>query len=268
MKFINKLISLIDVWGPTPKLYGWYHLLCLALTVALTIFLIRKFKDCDDKTFRKMILITWIIILVFEAYKQVVTSFNTETGTWKYLWYYFPFQFCSSPLYVLPFVAFLKEGKVRDAFISFTMSFAFFGGLVVMLYPGDVFQGCVGINIQTMVHHASQVIMGIFVAVHQRKKFSKGFFLSAITVFAAIVAIAIGFNIVGHILIPEQGLNMFFVGPYVPSALPIFSIIYPLIPWPVFLAIYIFGFSLVAMLICYIANLIYVKGKKDENKAA
>ena len=268
MKFINKLISLIDVWGPTPKLYGWYHLLCLALTVALTIFLIRKFKDCDDKTFRKMILITWIIILVFEAYKQVVTSFNTEAGTWKYLWYYFPFQFCSSPLYVLPFVAFLKDGKVRDAFISFTMSFAFFGGLVVMLYPGDVFQGCVGINIQTMVHHASQVIMGIFVAVHQRKKFSKGFFLSAITVFAAIVAIAIGFNIVGHILIPEQGLNMFFVGPYVPSALPIFSIIYPLIPWPVFLAIYILGFSLVAMLICYIANLIYVKGKKDEKKEA
>ena len=61
---------------------------------------------------------------------------------------------------------------------------------------------------------------------------------------------------------------MFFVGPFVPSALPIFSIIYPLVPWPVFLAIYIVGFSLVAMLICFVANLIYVKGKKDENKAA
>ena len=86
--------------------------------------------------------------------------------------------------------------------------------------------------------------------------------------FAVIVVIAIGFNVVGHIVIPEQGLNMFFVGPYVPSALPIFSMIYPLIPWPVFLAVYILGFSFVAMLICYIANLIYTKGKKDENKTA
>ena len=262
MEFINKLVSLIDVWGPVPQLYGWYHILCLALMVTLTAFLILKFKNCDDRTFRKIILTAWIIIVVFEVYKQVVTSFDTENKTWTYLWYYFPFQFCSVPLYVLPFVAFLKEGKVRDAFISFTMSFAFFGGLVVMIYPGDVFQGCVGINIQTMVHHTSQVILGIFVAVHQRKKFSKKFFLSAIIVFAAIVAIAIVFNVVGHILIPEQGLNMFFVGPYVQSALPIFSIIYPLVPWPVFLAIYIFGFSLVAMLICYIANLIYAKGKK------
>ena len=268
MEFINKLVRLIDVWGPVPKLYGWYHILCLLLTVALTVFLIRKFKDCDDKVFRKIVLTAWILMVVFEAYKQVVNSFNTETDAWKYLWYYFPFQFCSSPLYTLPFVAFLRDGKVRDAFIAFTMSFAFFGGLVVMLYPGDVFQGCIGINIQTMVHHASQVIIGIFVAVHQRRKYSKKFFLSAIIVFAVIVVIAIMFNVVGHIFIPEEGLNMFFVGPYVPSALPVFSIIYPLIPWPLFLAIYIFGFSAVAMLVCFIANLIYTKGKKDENKTA
>ena len=268
MEFINKLVKLIDVWGPVPKLYGWYHILCLLLMVGLTVLLIRKFKNCDDKTFRKIILITWITVVAFELYKQVVTSFDSENNTWKYLWYYFPFQFCSSPLYTLPFVAFLKDGRVRDAFIAFTMSFAFFGGLVVMIYPGDVFQGCIGINIQTMVHHASQVIIGIFVAVHQRKKFNKKFFLSSIIVFAVIVVVAILFNVVGHILIPEAGLNMFFVGPFVPSALPIFSIIYPLIPWPLFLAIYILGFSFVAMLICYIANLIYTKGKKDEDKTA
>lgn len=268
MSFIDNLVKAIDIWGPVPKLYGWYHIICLVLTAALTAFLILKFKNSNDKTFRKIILITWIVMVFFEAYKQVVTSFNSDDGTWKYLWYYFPFQFCSSPLYTLPFVALLKEGKVRDAFVSFTMSFAFFGGLVVMLYPGDVFQGCIGINLQTMVHHASQVIMGIFVAVHERKKFNKKFFLSASAVFAVLVVIAIGFNVAGHIFIPEQGLNMFFVGPYVPSALPVFSIIYPLVPWPVFLAIYIVGFSLVAMLICFVANLIYTKGKKDESKAA
>ena len=182
MSFIDNLVKAIDVWGPVPKLYGWYHIICLVLTAALTAFLILKLKNCDDKAFRKIILITWIVMVFFEVYKQVVTSFDTENGTWMYLWYYFPFQFCSSPLYVLPFVAFLKDGKVRDAFISFTMSFAFFGGLVVMLYPGDVFQGCIGINLQTMVHHASQVIMGIFVAVHERKKFNKKFFLSATVV--------------------------------------------------------------------------------------
>ncbi len=262
MKFINLIVKSIDVWGDVPKLYGAYHIICLILTALITAVLIIKCKDCSDKVFRKIVLITWITIVLFELYKQVVTSFNGDTEEWKYQWYYFPFQFCSSPLYVLPFVAFLKEGKVRDAFISFTMSFAFFGGLAVMLYPGDVFQGCIGINLQTMVHHGTQVILGIFVAVHERKKFSKKFFLSSIIVFSVIVVVAILFNVVGHLLIPEQGLNMFFVGPYVKSALPILSMIYPKVPWVVFLFIYIGGFSLIAMLICFIANLIYKKGKK------
>ena len=90
MSFIDNLVKAIDVWGPVPKLYGWYHIICLVLTAALTAFLILKFKNSDDKTFRKIILITWIVMVFFEAYKQVVTSFDSDNGTWKYLWYYFP----------------------------------------------------------------------------------------------------------------------------------------------------------------------------------
>ena len=49
---------------------------------------------------------------------------------------------------------------------------------------------------------------------------------------------------------------------------PILTNIYPLVPWPVFLAIYILGFSFVAMLICFVAYLIYKKGNKHAKETA
>lgn len=256
----------LDSKMETPACYGVYHIICLILCIALTAFLIWKFKNCEDKTMRLIIGICWGVIFLFEAYKQMVSSFREETLTWSYYWYFFPFQFCSTPLYVLPFVAFLKEGKVRDAMIAYTMTYSLFGGLCVMIYPGDVFCATTGINIQTMVHHGLQVTTGIFLAVHQRKKYGVKFFASSAIVFFCFLLVALGFNTIGNALIPEAGFNMFFIGPKTPCTLPLLSMIYPLVPWIVFFFIYMLGFSLIAALIAWISYLIY-KGPKKKVKA-
>lgn len=253
MNFFERFLVLLDAKMSTPTFFGWYHILCLILTALITFFLIKRYKDSSDKVFRKILLITWLIIVVLEGYKQINFSFNENDLTWSYDWFFFPYQFCSTPLYVLPFIIFCKEGKFRDAFSAYTITYAFFAGLAVMIYPGDVFVKTIGINIQTMVHHGSQVVLGIFVAVHERKKFSKKFFTSALPVFIVAVLIALAFNVVGHFVIPSEGLNMFYVGPYESCTLPILSLIYPLVPWPVFFILYVFGFSLILLLIAFIA---------------
>ncbi len=241
----------------TPGNYGWFHLLFMALIVGVTALLIVCFKACNDKTFRRIALVAWVIMLSFEIYKQIVFTFKVVDGAIvsDYQWYAFPYQLCSTPLYVLPFVAFMKEGKARDYFTSYISTFALFGGIAVFFYPNDVFVETIGINIQTMVHHGLQVVTGVFFAVHERKKINLFYFLKGLTVFAVTSAIAIGLNEAVYYIFQAKGVdetfNMFYISSHFPAHLPVLSTVYELAPYPVFLIAYLVGFAVVAWIVLY-----------------
>ena len=248
MSFAIKLIELIQFIVTAPPAYGWYHLLMLAITAGVTVLFVKKFRTCDDISFRRVVLICWIVILALELFKQFIYSVYITDGqiAFAYQWWTFPFQFCSSPLYILPFLAFLPKGKVYNALMMFTATFCFFGGFVVMLYPGDVFTYYIGINIQTMVHHGMQVVMGILCALRlmDQKKYTMWNFLGGSIVFASMSAIALVLNEIWY-----DRVNLFYISSHHTSTLPILSSIYPLVPYPVFLLIYLIGFMLAAQII-------------------
>lgn len=269
MNFFESIIYGLSGEMTTPTNYGLFHIIAFLLVIGLTVFLCLKFKNCSDKAFRIILGIFWGIIVLLEIYKQIVFSFNYENGvvTWDYQWYAFPFQFCSSPLYILPFIIFLKDGKVRNACMSFMSTFAFFAGLVVMFYPNDVFIRTIGINIQTMVHHGSQVALGIFIFVHNRKKANWKYFLTGIIPYVALVLSALVLNVT-FIYITTETFNMFYISPYFACTLPLLSMIYASVPYVVFLFVYIFGFVLAAAIMFAIMYGIYklvlkVKQKKN-----
>jgi hypothetical protein len=194
---------------------------------------------------------------VFELYKQFVYTFDYEDGELikEYSWYVFPFQFCSTPLYVLPFVAFLKEGRVRSAAISFLASYGLLAGLAVMIYPGNVFVETVGVDIQTIVHHGLQTSIGIIFAVRYMRRDTLRRLLDASIVFGIAIAIAFMLNIILYPYLVSFGIdtsfNMFYISPYNECNLPILSSIQPLVPYPVFLMVYVFGFALAALITVY-----------------
>ena len=265
MNWFEHLADKLTATMETPGNYGWFHIMMLCIMVLFTVVICAVGKNWSDKTFRRFILACWIINIIGEAYVALAFSFQNVDGVahWDYAWYMFPFQLCSSPAYTLPFIAFLKEGKVRDAFISFNCTFAFFGGLAVMIYPNDVFMWITGINIQTMIHHGLQMALGIFMMIYRRRRLTHRYFLRGIYVFTVLVLIAMVLNIgVYHIF---QGLgmgdtfNMYYISPYFHCTLPVLSIVWDLVPYPVFLAIYIFGFSLVAALMYYIQRAFILK---------
>ena len=252
MNFFEKIISALQGEMETPTNYSWFHLMFMAIIIASTVLLCKFFKDADDKTFRRIVLIGWIITVALEIYKQLVFSMDVDgtTTVWDFQWYAFPFQLCSTPLYVLPFVAFLKDGKVRDAMIAYIATFSFFGGLAVFFYPNDVFVRTIGINIQTMVHHGLQVVFGIYFAVRDLKKLGYKYCLKAIPVFGALVSTALVLNLIMYRAIDET-FNMFYISPYYECTLPILSEVYKVVPYIVFALIYILGFCLIAFIICY-----------------
>ena len=237
---------------PRPALFGVWHLSFLLLTVLACVLLAWKCKDAPDKTVRRVLLAMWITLVVMEIYKQVIFSMRVTYGyaEWQYQWYSFPFQLCSAPLYTLPFLVWLKEGRLRNAIAAYMATFSLFGGLAVMIYPGDVFSDIIGANIQTMLHHGAQIVIGVLMVVRYRRQLNKSFFLGGLITFTIFSALAMILNVaVQNALIANQinmVFNMFYISPYHPCTLPVLSSIFPLVPYAVFLLIYLLGFSAVA----------------------
>ena len=169
-------------------------------------------KDCSDGALRRFCVAVWLIILLFEIYKQLIYGLSVEDGrfVWDYAWYIFPFQFCSSLLYILPIVAFAKSEKLRDACVAYLMTFSLFAGLAVFCYPGDVFTETVGVNLQTMVHHGSQILTGVFLAAKYKEKFERRFFFGGVAVFVVMTFVAMALNVVAHYAFIEYGIDETF----------------------------------------------------------
>ena len=126
-----------------------------------------------------------------------------------------------------------------------------FAGAAVMLYPGDVFIGTIGINIQTMICHGSMVMLAIYLFYTQYVKSEHKTLLKAVSVFAVTLGIALVLNEVMYYsgIIGDETFNMFFISSHFDPTLPVYSLVAPLVPYPIALLIYILGFSAAAYLL-------------------
>ena len=122
-----------------------------------------------------------------------------------------------------------------------------------MVYPGDVFTYIVGINLQTMLHHGSQLLVGALLAVWLRRRLSLRFFALGCVAFLSVSLIALGLNVVAYHILQAMGrgdtFNMFFISPYFPCTLPLLSSLQPQLPYPIFLSLYVVCFTMIAALL-------------------
>lgn len=271
MNWFEKILAALDGRMETPTMYGWFHLMFWALVVVATVLLCyfavknRKDKDKMAKMTRIVVLTYSIVTILLEVYKQLNFSFNSTTGEWHYQWYAFPFQFCSTPMYIGLIAGCVKKGKFQEFLYSYLATYALFAGLAVMFLPSDVFISTIGINIQTMICHGGMVVVGIFLFFSGMVKLEWKTILKALSVFCVLVFIALILNVIFNSTGNTATFNMFYISPFLPCTLPLLSMIYPLVPYPIFLIIYIAGFTLAALVMLAIAIGInqIVKGRKS-----
>ena len=259
MKALNFIYDVLNTSMEVPKSYGAYHISSVVITLILAVLMVAFLKNTKDKTVRAITAVIWIVVVFFEITKQLLYGIHmNESGTfyWDYNWYFFPFQFCSSPLYILPIVAFARNGKLRDAAIAFLATFSVFAGICVYVFPNDVFTNFTFINIQTMIHHGVQIFFGAYLAFRYRDKLNLRGLVGATGIFTALAAIALILNIGTHHIFPlvgiNESINMFFISPYHSCSLPVLSMVDEALPYLPFLCVYIFGFMLCAGLIMLI----------------
>lgn len=258
MEFLVSIYNFVNTQMTTPTNYSPFHLACIGIMLLTAVFLITVFKKAGDRTVRGLAGFFWVTIVILEIIKQLLFGFDVEDGrlVWDYAWYAFPFQFCSSPLYILPIVAFSKNEKLRDAAIVFLATFSVFAGTCVYVFPNDVFTSQVFICIQTMVHHGVQVFFGAYLAFRYRDKLTFKNLARATGVFTVLAAIAMAINLGAYYLFPLIGisdtLNMFYISPFENCTLPVLSMVDEALPYIPFLCVYIFGFMICAGLIMLI----------------
>ena len=251
MSFFEKVLGILDVKMEVPGLFGWFHLMWIALVIlgSFGLCLLHKKKAPDVS---RVVLIISVVVALLEIYKQINYSFSYGNGiTFDYQWYAFPFQFCSTPMYVGLLAGILKKGNLHDALCAYLATFSVFAGVCVTIYPGDVFVDTIGINIQTMICHGVMICMGVYLFYTGHVKANWKTLGKAVAVFAVAVAMAAVMNEIAYVsgLLEREVFNMFFISPHCAPSLPVYSIVQNHLAYPWCLIIYILAFSVASALI-------------------
>ncbi len=275
---MGKFVAFMQTEIAKPTLFGWNHLLWLAVAIIGIVVVCLTCRKLTDKQFRIILLSVGGGLLLLEILKQLNFAYDAATDIWDYEWKQFPFQFCSVPMYVMVIVACLKECKFRDYLCSFLATFGLFAGLIVVLYPATVLSPIVFRFSQSMIHHISMMIIGLIILVSGKVKIEHKTILKAMSVFGVCVVTAFIMNIIYHSTGCTDSFNMFYIGPYSSCDIPVLDIIGNALNISsgnlhignfIFVLIYTIGFSIVAYIVLLIAILIkYLKNKSNAKNNA
>ncbi|MGI6644301.1 MAG: hypothetical protein ACOX28_00825 [Bacilli bacterium] len=234
------LMALIDKWrwdenylnkiGGTTNaeealVFSPFHIVSIILMVVISVYVVVRILKVDRYDENKYLWNTLnrgdytmfkigCLLFLIEIYKQI--SFLTLFK--GYQWYGFPYQFCSSPLYILLIAPFIKNEKVKNAFYSFTGIFVLVAALSVMVTGQGIFTSWVSISIHTMIWHGLMVVAGVYIAFYQRVYKSIKNYLAAITVLLGLIVLAQILNIIFHYADPSGtksgSVDLFFISPF------------------------------------------------------
>ena len=251
--FWSRVLEMLDAEMAEPASYGWFHLLFFALSIGAGIWLCIRFKDAQ-KYAPRVVLTTAIIVIVLEIYKMINFGFSYEDGiSYSFPWGSFPFQFCSTPMYVGLLAGLIRRGRVHRSLCAYLATYAMFAGLCVMLYPNDVFIETISINIQTMICHGSMISIGIYLLGTGYVKAEHKTVLHALPVFGVAVVVAMILNEWAFRtgMLEDHFFNMFYFSPHADPHLPLYSNVQNAlgVANPLSFIIYVAGFTLAAYLV-------------------
>ena len=250
MNLFEKILYFLqgEMTEPTP--FGWFHILCLSIVVIVLVFLYSRKKFYNEKQLKKVLGVYGIVALILEILKQLIWSFNydalTNVVTWDYQWYAFPFQLCTTPIFISIICLFLNKGKIRNSLLAFLSYITILGSISTIILPDSCFVSDILVNIHTMWLHLGSFVVSIYLLFNKEVKVKKEYLKSAIVVFLIFVGIAECMNIFVYNsgVLNGETFNMFYISPYFISSLPVFNVIQENVPFVLYLIIYVVVLSL------------------------
>ena len=261
MNLFEKILYFLQGEMEEPVAFGWFHLMWLFFVLVMIIFLYKNKKKNSEKQLKLVLGVYGITAFVLELLKQLIWSFNydsvTNIVTWDYQWYAFPFQLCTTPIFISLICLFLKKGKFRNILLSYMAYVTILGSISTILLPDSCLVNDILVNIHTMWLHLGSFVVSVYLIMNSVVEVNKKNFINALCVFLVFVSIAFFMNIgvYNSGILNDETFNMFYISPYFESTLPVFDVIYEKVPYILFLIIYVAALSLGAGIIYFIAKL-------------
>ena len=273
MNSFEKILYMLQAQMETPKPYGWFHWIWIFFVVISIITLFTLRKKYDDKQPKTVLGIYGIIALILEVTKQIMWSFNYEAATnivtWDYQWYAAPFQLCTTPIFASIICLFLKDGKTRDALLSYMAFVTILGSFMTMIIPDSCFTKDIVINVHTMWLHCGSLVVSVYLIMTGAVKIERQNFRNGFKVFLifALIAEILNIFIYNSGVLNGETFNMFYISPYFISSLPVFDVIQQNVPFVIYLLIYIVAIFIGSLIVYGISYLFKnIKNKKDSKK--
>ena len=260
-EFLHFLQGEMDV----PGIISWFHFLMLIPIIGLTIAIPLLFKNTSEKIYKRILFIFWIVLIILEIFKQIIKSFHYGNPSyWEYSLRDFPFSICSMVYFFIPIILFVdreRHPKIVDAANGYMCFICLFSGLAVCIYTDMVMSNLIFINIQSLIHHGAQVILGVFIYVWNRKTITIKTVYRSLIAFMITAVIAIIINVSFY----PRFINMFFINPTIITNLPIGSIVQEKAGYPVFLIGFLALIALATYLTYLVESSIYKSILKRKN---
>lgn len=157
---------------------------------------------------KRVLFLFWLFFAGSEIIKQILlTSSKGFYDVW-----YFPFQLCSMPIYLLPFALLLPEEKGRSIG-GFLADYSLLGGVMVFLDQSGLHYDLPVLTIHSYLWHILLIILGLYI---RRKKIRSSFWEET-KIFLLLVIIAEFIN-----FLFREMTNMFYVSLWMPMGQIVF----------------------------------------------
>lgn len=164
-----------------------------------------------------------LLLLTSELWKQWVLTFILNDGVYDF--WYFPFQLCSIPMYLLLVLPFLKSNSHKKVIFTFLMNYSLLSGIFVFFDTSGMHYPLISLTIHSYVWHIILIIIGISSGIILYR-----FYRSDFTYFGKATGLFISCAVIAQCLNLSIGqyaqINMFYISPLEPATQTFFSSLY------------------------------------------
>ncbi|MDR1183967.1 MAG: YwaF family protein, partial [Coriobacteriales bacterium] len=235
-------------WRMEPQpLFGAFHLTYTGIGLAICVLLAYLLRGMSERRHAVLLTSLGILLIISEVYKQLFWRY--AIGYTEYPWIILPFHLCSMPLYILPIVAWLPKGRVREALYAFLASFCLAGGLISVLVDGGLLRDYWAMTVHSLTWHVLLVFVGLYLGLSGRLDDGIRGFARGAAVFCALALVAFLLNVALTDL-SNGACDMFFVGPG-PMNVAVYRDIAPVVGRPLTTLIYLLTLT-IASYLCWL----------------
>ncbi len=201
-----------------PEPYGAFHLIFVALSLAVIVTACYFMRKNNDKTFRIVLFSIGTALILSEIYKQLY--FLYAAGGEGYDWDIFPFQLCSVPMYLSVAVGCMKKCKARDILCEYLVCIGFLGGIMAYAEPSGILKKTYFELVHSCLWHAMLIFIALYILFTNNACSSLKNYPQALIVFAGVVIVATVLNVIFY---NKPNFNMCYISPFYNTPLAVFK---------------------------------------------